>query len=710
MTFALFLLGCCAVLRAESDWEFIGLDKTRILDTVRDIPATFYVSPEGNDEWSGKTAEPNNGDGPFQSLERAQKAVREYRASGDFDGKPTVVEVQAGIYELEKPLTFEHSDSGTAESPVIWRGVCDREDGNAPLAILRGGRNLTGAKPVTDPAILKRIKPEVRDKIIAFDLKALGIEDYGTLNGEHTAELFLNDQPMTISRYPNEGFITFEKVDEEGNKEVDIRGTKGVKFPKIYIEDYDVTPWLNEPEIWALGYWFWDWANQRQKIVKLDADRKLFELDKPYHAYGYRPGQYYFVYHLLCELDQPGEYYIDNESGILYFYPPEPVTDDNVFFSILSGDVTGTSVDHFVFCGFQLDGCRQTALSFTGSDNIICGCLVRNVGGNGINVGGDKNVIFGNHLYNIGAQAVSISSGDWKHLKSGGAAAINNDIHDYGRIQRVYASGIGFHGCGILMSQNRITDAPHCGTLFSGVDNRIERNEYAHVCEETNDAGAVYCGRDWTQRGNLIKNNYLHDITGFEGKGCVGVYLDDMFSSADVVGNLFVNVTRAILLGGGRDNSVVNNIFIECHPTLHVDARALGWCNEHADYWIKEATEHGTISGIDYKSEPWSTKFPKLSTIMDGTPKAPEGNLISRNVVIRNSWNRNLPDTFEGDAVEEAARPYITLTDNFIGDYRLLLSLDSGMVTPQISAKIPFERIPVERIGRFDHTAATARK
>ena len=30
-------------------------------------------------------------------------------------------------------------------------------------------------------------------------------------------------------------------------------------------------------------------------------------------------------------------------------------------------------------------------------------------------------------------------------------------------------------------------------------------------------------------RGTVIRHNYLHDISGFEGRGCVGVYLDDMF-------------------------------------------------------------------------------------------------------------------------------------------------------------------------------------
>lgn len=35
---------------------------------------------------------------------------------------------------------------------------------------------------------------------------------------------------------------------------------------------------------------------------------------------------------------------------------------------------------------------------------------------------------------------------------------------------------------------------------------------------------------------------------------CSAVYLDDMISGFTVTGNSFVNVSRALLLGGGRDN------------------------------------------------------------------------------------------------------------------------------------------------------------
>jgi hypothetical protein len=676
---------------------------------LKTIPATFYVSPDGSDAWSGKLSVPNleKTDGPFRSFEKARDAVRAYRATAEFDRQPTVVEFLPGIYHLDKAVKLSDADSGTEGAPVIWRGVCD-ENGR-PQAIVRGGKEIVGGKRVEDAVILKRIKPEVREKVREFDLKALGINDYGLLNGNNTAELFLNNVPMTVSRYPNADFLRIESIDPEDNPEIDIRGVKGFVKPKIIVKDCDMSSWVDEPEVWTLGYWYWDWANERQKMIKIDPDKKMFELDKPYHGYGYRTGQYFFAYHLLCELDVPGEYYIDNDSGKLYFYPPEEVKGDNLFLSMTDTFIEGGNLRHFVLSGIHFEGCRDTALKIHGEDLLLCGCLIRNTGKGGMSVYGSGNLVFGNLLYNLGSHGISLEAGNRAGLVPGMSAVVNNDIHHFGRIQRVYAAGIGAGGCGNLYAQNRITDAPHSAILFGGNDLRFERNEISHVCEESNDAGAIYTGRNWTARGNVVKQNYLHDISGFRGRGCVGVYLDDMLSSVDIVENLFVNVTRAAMIGGGRDNNVVNNIFVDCNPNLHVDARALGWCGDHAEGWLNEDKTRGTLSGIDYKSEPWSKKYPRLAAIMEGNPKAPEGNLIERNLVVSTAWHETAPRVFEGDAVEGRAREYITLRDNVEGDMSLLLQMTQAdkAVLPGTDAE--FQKIPVEKIGVFQDKNAIAR-
>ena len=119
----------------------------------------------------------------------------------------------------------------------------------------------------------------------------------------------------------------------------------------------------------------------------------------------------------------------------------------------------------------------------------------------------------------------------------------------------------------VWVAHNLIHDAPHIAVIFGGNNHIIEYNEIYNVCYESNDAGAIYAGRDWTMRGTVIRYNYMHHISGFKGKGCVGVYLDDMYCGTKIYGNLFYRVTRAAFIGGGRDNIVENNLFVECTPS-----------------------------------------------------------------------------------------------------------------------------------------------
>jgi hypothetical protein len=74
--------------------------------------------------------------------------------------------------------------------------------------------------------------------------------------------------------------------------------------------------------------------------------------------------------------------------------------------------------------------------------------------------------------------------------------------------------------------------------------------------------GAFYTGRDWTTQGNVLRNNYIHDLGGGDAKhvNTMGVYLDDCDSGDIIVGKRLLPRGRAIMIGGGRDNPVLNNL------------------------------------------------------------------------------------------------------------------------------------------------------
>lgn len=651
--------------------------------------AEIHVSTSGNDAWSGTLAAPNaeGTDGPFATLVRARDEVRRMKSEAGLREGGVRIFVHGGRYEFGEALVLSGEDSGTEQARVTYVAA-DGED-----VRISGGRVVNGFVPVTDASELERIDPSAREHVVKADLRAMGIEDFGSPAGGGM-EVFFRDQPMTLSRWPNDEFTHIaDLVVDDGHK---IHGIPGSTVGKFIYEGDRPARWVGEKDPWVHGYWFWDWSDQRQQIAAIDVEKHEIDVAEPYHGYGYRKGQWFYGYNLLIELDSPGEWYLDRETGVLYFWPPEPIADGDVVVTIVPTLFQLEGASYVTLRGFTLETGRATAIRITdGTQNRVEACTVRNLGGWAVSVGGGtEHGVVGCDIYQTGGGGISLSGGDRNTLARGDHYADNNHIYEYSRINRMYNPGITLQGVGNKATHNLIHDAPHMGMGFGGNDHLIEFNEIFNVCYESNDAGAIYTGRNWTMRGNMIQSNYLHHISGFQDKGCVGVYLDDMFSSADIVSNVFYKVTRAAFIGGGRDCTVANNIFVDCKPALHIDARALGWAHQHADDWIAEAKEKGTISGIAFDKPPYSERYPKLPHILEGEPKAPEGNIITRNICWGGTW----------DEVEDAARPYQTIENNLVQEDPHFVNMaqqDFRLKEDSPAFAMGFEVIPVDSIGLY---------
>ena len=101
---------------------------------------TYYVSPKGNDAWSGLLAEPNGvgTDGPWATVAHARLVIRERIAGGMTE--PLTVLLRGGDYYLSEPLTFEEHDSGRDGFTVNYRNY----PGETP--VINGGAALTGSR------------------------------------------------------------------------------------------------------------------------------------------------------------------------------------------------------------------------------------------------------------------------------------------------------------------------------------------------------------------------------------------------------------------------------------------------------------------------------------------------------------------------------------------------------------------------------------
>ena len=664
----------------------------------------LYVAKDGNDAWSGRMAAPSEDrtDGPVATLGRARDVLRRLRQANEIP-EGAIVEVGEGTYLVDEAFALTSDDSGTEEAPIVFRAAEGKQ------VRLLGGNVVTGWKRVEDASVLERLDPAARDQLMSADLKELGVSDFGSPAGGGI-ELFFDGQAMTVSRWPNEGFSRIAEV--LGETERDTRGTKGCAEGIFGYDNDRPDRWVEERDAWVHGYWFWDWSEQRHKIKSIDTERHVIKVEPPYHGYGYRKGQWFYGFNLLSEIDQPGEWYVDREKGLLYFWAPSPIDESEAFVSVIPTLINMQDVSHVTLDGFILEGTRGTAVTMTGgTENRVAGCTIRNVGGWAVQVsGGTHHGVVGCDMFQMGGGGISMSGGDRTTLTPAGHFAENNHVHHYARVKRVYQPGITLQGVGNQASHNLIHNAPHMGMGFGGNDHLIELNEIHSVCYESNDAGAIYTGRNWTMRGTVIRNNFLHHITGFEGRGCVGVYLDDMFCGTEISGNLFYRVTRAAFIGGGRDCVVTNNLFVDCNPSLHIDARALGWAHDHSDEWVQEGHEKGTLSGIRYNEPPYSERYPELVSILEEEPAAPRGNQVFANVSFGGKW----------DEVNNDARKYVTIERNLVDHdprFHTFERLSDGMsprpvdfaLEPDSPAwEIGFQELPLSEMGLYeDETRAS---
>jgi hypothetical protein len=644
----------------------------------------LYVSLHGNDAWTGTMPDPNpdRTDGPFASLERARDEIRKWKTERRQDG--VAVCVRGGRYELREPFLLEAQDAGTETAPVVYRAY------NEEPVILSGGRAIPHFEPVADAAILKRLPEAARAEVRQATLSTLGVSDLGAVaEAGNRIELFYDNRPMPLARWPNEGFTNVVKV--VGETPFTVHGITGDRTGRFIYDADRPACWKDEPDPWLHGYWFWDWSDAYQRVAAVDATRRIIELEPPYHHYGYRNGQRYYGVNLLCELDMPGEWYLDRRTAVLYFWPPGPVSAHNVVVSVLSSLISIVGARWITLQGFILEATRGTAVTVRDSARIlISGCTIRNTGAYGASIeGGTACGVHRCTIHQTGEGGIVLHGGDRPSLTPGEHYADDNHIHAFGRLYRTYRPAVRITGVGNRITHNRIHDGPHNAIQLNGNDHLIEYNEIYDVCYETGDVGAFYMGRDWSERGTVIRYNYFHDIRGPGLHGAMAVYLDDAASGITVCGNVFVRASRAAFIGGGRDNTVENNVFVACNPSVHVDARGMNWMRDIVE---GDSLMPQRLAAMPYTSAPWRERYPELPTLLNDAAGAPKGNRIVRNISIDGPWSH----------IEELARPLVLFEDNLID--RDPHFVDAGHGNYALRDDSPawglgFKPIPVDKIG-----------
>ena len=689
----------------------------------------LHVATHGNDANSGTMA------APFATLERARDEIRRTKPR-----RGAVIEVHAGDYLLSATFELTAEDAAPAGAPVEYRAY------NGGSVRLLGGVEITGFKPF-------------RDRILQADVSALGLHriepvTFSRFSGKAPGfELFFNGARMPLARWPNKipghprwgEWAYIAKTTEKTRKYFHFASDRPTRWSRPQDAQVHWFPWYN-------------YMDQYVGVSSIDAENRIIHLAEP-AVYDVQPGRRYYIRNVFEELDAPGEWYLDREKAILYFWPPAPLSRDKVVASQLATLIQLQDTTNTMLRSFTIECCRGDAVVISGGrNNTIAGCVVRNAFQDGISInGGAGNGAVANDIYEVGRRGILLDGGDRKTLTPAGNHATNNHVHHMSRVLHTYAPGVQVKGCGNVVSHNLIHDGPHMVLGLSGNDHLLEYNEVHHAMLISSHGGAFYCGRDFTARGNILRYNTFHDINGYgidrvdrqrgvfvyaspvrSLPGAFGIHLDDQISDFHIHGNIFYRIAHGVIrTGGGRDTVVENNIFADTGWSVHVDNRGMGW--QKRAFQGSGGTIMRRLREVDYKAPPWSDRYPELVDILEDRLGEPVDNVVRRNIFSQKgvlyNFSRVPNDRFtvdynvvwrEGNEVLVTGRTYKPNAGGVIpfGQWQQMgfdthsVSADPMFVDPanddyrlqegSPALKLGFEPIPVDRIGLYNDEFRTS--
>lgn len=656
-----------------------------VVPQITSFAAQVFVSPDGSDANSGTSTS------PVATLARARDLVRALKARGIVGA--IAVNVLPGEYPVKDTLALTLQDSGSPDAPVVYRAT---EPGRA---IFYGGARIRGFQPVTDPAILARLPEEARGKVMCCDLRAQGITDFGHLAvrgfgqppAPPTMELFVNGKPMTLARWPNKGFVGIARLIEPGDR--------AQKKPSVfeYLDDRHAR-WTQAEDPWLFGYFRYLWADATIKVSRIDPIARTVTCDEAYQ-YG-QPGMnngqgiQYYAFNLLEEIDEPGEWYLDRNTGILYLYPPTDL--DKATVDVGLTPVTMVTVDGATdirFEGLTFDLGRANAMILTNCSRcLIAGCTISRMAGNGITIrGGEADGILGCDIHTIGRRATEVIGGDRVTLTPGRHFVENCLIHGFGRIDRTYTPAIQLEGVGNRVAHNQMYDAPSSVMRIEGNDHVIEYNEVYNAVTESDDQGAMELFANPTYRGVVFRYNRYTDCgklsPGVAVHGQAAIRLDDAISGMLIYGNVFIRSANghfgAVQINSGRDNIIDNNLFVDCKQGI-----SGGW-NPGNSVW-RQIAQHKQSPAI-ITSDLYLKRYPLIATMME----EPGINHVWRNIFYRcgavTTGNASFLDLMDNGVFPDQDPGFV---DSAKGDYRLKPGAS-------LFATVGFEPIPFDEIGLY---------
>ena len=500
---------------------------------------------------------------------------------------------------------------------------------------------LPGKHPVFSGETVVEGWSEWRDGILMADLRTCGISDLGNpVQREDRIDFYADGIRQELARWPNgtefshlgkalgptlglhHSFIGDILAHEEGIMQ--------------YL-DSRIDRWADEKDPYMLGYWYWDWYEEYKSVSGIDTVSKSLTLNPVGHRYGYNDGPRFFGVNLFCELDSPGEYYIDREAGIIYWYPQKEgfvpgVTRTTV--SVFSGKsmIEVNSCNGFTLEGIELCGGRGGAVSVTGGrDNVIRKCRITRFGESAVRIeGGTGHKLLSCRLSQLGASGILAGGGDRHTLSPSGFVIRGNKVKDFALFKHTYEPAVQFTGVGARISGNDFSNSTSSAVSLIGNDITVQCNTFSDLVRESDDQGALESFGDLATRRLVIRFNLWKKINGGTKYGAAAVRFDDFISGNRVYGNIFDHCGSfrfgAVQIHGGRDNEIKGNLFLHCNYAVSCSP----WTYDALK--TKFTRFESRWADIDLYGDLYTSRYPELLEPLDSLNH--NRNFVSGNLVI----------------------------------------------------------------------------
>lgn len=592
-----------------------------IIADAEEYKAVVYVSTSGNDSFDGKT--------PVTAVKTVAKAAEIMRTLKTKD-ESGVIYIGDGIYRSSEAVVLTEADSNLT--------IKNFENNQVEIY---GSVSLSESdfKTVTDRNILSRMPKEVWGKVKYADITDIcsklisypdDSEPFEGTTGYY--ELYSGEKRQTLARWPNNTTDKVINVEEEliltvENSE---RAKRWINAEKPVLQGY-------------LGGGYYYRCNVSSSYIFPETGKIKLSRFPYYQA---QKDKEYFIYNLIEELDAPGEWFVENRDGKtnLYYYPSQAEEFEfaiNTKGGIIINGASNITIENIDFSYFA-----ASAIYAEKCDNItVKNCDISHMSRNSIEIIESKNcTIEGCELTNLGGSGILLSGGNSMTLEKGNNRVYNCKIHSAGYTYCAHnPSGILVQGCGNVVENSDFFDLTNSALIVEGSLHRISENDIHNVITIQNDAGAIYLGMGLLNFGSVIENNYIHDVRNGNSE-CVAIYIDDCSHGVTVSGNVIENVGRGMLFGGGRNNTIKNNILI--NESIYYDVRGTtsGWAHAVWDVGGNYDRELTYLEeNPEYDEEKIISVYPGFKELVKDIRKRRENSSydsgIPKNVVIVNNVN-----------------------------------------------------------------------